>query len=67
MRQIDPAKDDAGIGCSRPQCQLNALTTVQANANRFGQGFKGSLSKHAGILICMVLPRTEKGLMGRKA
>ncbi|MFT4990895.1 MAG: hypothetical protein ACI9LD_000073, partial [Polaromonas sp.] len=44
-------KNKAGVDRCRAQRQLNALTAVQANAHRLGQGFESSLSKHGLILI----------------
>ena len=37
LRQINPAKNNACVRCSRPQGQLNALAAVQANTNGFGE------------------------------
>ena len=46
LGQIDAPKDDTGIGHGRTQRQLNALTTVQPDADSLGQGFEGSLRDH---------------------
>ena len=44
--QVDAAKDDAGIRCSRSQGQLDALTAVDADTDGAGQRLDGSLLKH---------------------
>ena len=51
LRQINPPENDAAIRRRRPQGQLHPLATVQADADRFGQGFEGALGELASILI----------------
>ena len=50
QRQINAPEHDARVRLRRAQRDLDALTTVQANANGTGQGFEGSLLQHLLIL-----------------
>jgi hypothetical protein len=43
LRQVHTPEDDAGVRLRRTQRDLDTLATVQADANRTGQGFKRSL------------------------
>jgi hypothetical protein len=48
-RQVDAAEDDAGIGRSRTQCQIDFLARVQTHARCPDYVFESALSDHEPI------------------
>jgi hypothetical protein len=61
LGQVDPAKDDAGIGRCRAQGQLDTLPAVQSDADRLGQGFEGALRNHRSIVSFAAISRHANG------